>query len=278
VFGAGRRAVELNRGRLEQVIMNLAVNARDAMPTGGTLTIETADVELDDEAAARLGLDAGAYVVLRVSDTGTGMDADTRTRIFEPFFTTKDAARGTGLGLSTVYGIVTQAGGHIGVQSSPGAGTTFVIHLPLARPAAGEPARPDAVAPPAPLTGTLLVVEDDDVLRGLIRTMLETGGYDVLTARSGEEALAFAEAFGAGIDALVTDVIMPGMRGPELAGRLRALRPELRVVFVTGYSDDPPEHDLRPGDLLLTKPFGMEALLGAVSAVLSGNAARRAAQ
>ncbi|MGH2945843.1 MAG: hybrid sensor histidine kinase/response regulator, partial [Solirubrobacteraceae bacterium] len=277
VFGASLGTLEANRGQLEQVIMNLAVNARDAMPAGGKLTIETADAELEEDAAERLGLQAGRYVVLRVSDTGTGMDGDTMVRIFEPFFTTKGAGRGTGLGLSTVYGIVTQAGGHIGVHSSPRAGSTFVIHLPAARPAARVPAGEPSRAPATALSGTLLVAEDDDVLRGLIRVMLEQGGYDVLTAGSGEEALETAAAFAGGIDALVTDVIMPGMRGPELASRLRAERPELRVVFVTGYTGGPVEQDLRPGDALLTKPFGMDALLAALEEVLPEGRARRAA-
>jgi two-component system, cell cycle sensor histidine kinase and response regulator CckA len=277
VFGASPGAVEANRGQLEQVIMNLAVNARDAMPGGGKLTIETAEVALDDEASGRLGLSAGAYVSLRVADTGAGMDAELQTRIFEPFFTTKGAGRGTGLGLSTVYGIVTQNGGHIGVHSAPGAGSTFVVHFPAAPPGSAPPATEKSSGDGVALTGTLLVAEDDDVLRGLIRAMLEEGGYDVLTARSGEEALEAAAAFEGGIDALVTDVVMPGMRGPDLAARLRAQRPELRVVFITGYGNHPFEQELRPDDTFLTKPFGMEALLSALGEVLPAPGARRTA-
>jgi two-component system cell cycle sensor histidine kinase/response regulator CckA len=277
VFGASPDAVRANRGQLEQVIMNLAVNARDAMPDGGKLTIETADAVLDHEMADRFSLSPGPHVTLRVSDTGFGMDAELRTRIFEPFFTTKGAGRGTGLGLSTVYGIVSQSGGHIGVYSAPGAGSTFVIHLPAAPPVA-EAARADrAASPTATPSGTLLVAEDDDVLRGLIQAMLEEGGYDVITAASGEEALEAAAAFEGGIDALVTDVVMPGMRGPDLAARLRAARPDLRVVFVTGYGNHPFEQELRPGDTLLTKPFGMEALLSALGEVLPRGGARRTA-
>jgi two-component system, cell cycle sensor histidine kinase and response regulator CckA len=278
VFGSSTGAVEANRGQLEQVIMNLAVNARDAMPDGGKLTIETSDSTLDDEAAGRLGLSPGSYVVLRVSDTGCGMDADVRTRIFEPFFTTKDLGRGTGLGLSTVYGIVSQNGGHIGVQSAPGAGATFLIHLPAAPPAAAAIDVGHRTDAGGALTGTLLVAEDDDVLRGLIHAMLEEGGYDVLTARSGEEALETAAAFPGGIDALVTDVVMPGMRGPDLASRLRARRPDLRVVFITGYDNHPFEQELRPGDTFLTKPFGMEALLSALGEVLPAARAGRTAR
>jgi two-component system cell cycle sensor histidine kinase/response regulator CckA len=277
VFGASPGAVQANRGQLEQVIMNLAVNARDAMPEGGKLTIETAEVVLDEEPAGRLGVSPGAHVRLRVSDTGAGMDSELQTRIFEPFFTTKGVGRGTGLGLSTVYGIVTQSGGHIGVHSALGAGSTFVIHLPAAPPEAVTPAADEEVHGGEGLTGTLLVAEDDDVLRGLIQAMLEEGGYDVLTARSGDEALETASAFGGGIDALVTDVVMPGMRGPDLAARLRSKRPDLRVVFITGYGNHPFEQDLRPGDTFLTKPFGMEALLSALGEVLPAPDARRTA-
>jgi PAS domain S-box-containing protein len=275
VFGASPGSVEINRGQLEQVVMNLAVNARDAMPAGGKLTIETADARLDEDAAARLGLDAGSYVALRVADTGVGMDAETAEHIFEPFFTTKSLGGGTGLGLATVYGIVTGNGGHVGVQSAPGAGTTFTIHLPGARRVAAAaqdlPAEPASAAP----SGTVLIAEDDEVLRGAIRSMLEQAGYRALTARSGEEALATATAFAGGIDALVTDVIMPGMRGPELAARLRTARPGLRIVFVTGYSDAPLEHELRAGDVLLNKPFGMEALLAALGEALPDRSATR---
>jgi two-component system, cell cycle sensor histidine kinase and response regulator CckA len=275
VFGASPGTVELNRSQLEQVVMNLAVNARDAMPTGGKLTIETAEVALDEDAAARLGLAPGRYVTLRFSDTGVGMDADTRSRIFEPFFTTKEAGRGTGLGLSTVYGIVTQSGGHIAVESAAGAGSMFTIHLPCARAAARRRARGDDERPSVAPSGTLLLAEDDDTLRGLIRAMLEQGGYSVLAARTGEEALEVAAAFGGEIDALVTDVIMPGMRGPELATRLRVQRPGLRVVFVTGYADEPVERELRPGDALLTKPLAMSRLLGALGRVLPAAGARQ---
>jgi PAS domain S-box-containing protein len=275
VFGASPGTVELNRSQLEQVVMNLAVNARDAMPGGGKLTVETAEVELAGDAAARLGLAPGAYVVLRFSDTGVGMDPDTRSRIFEPFFTTKETGRGTGLGLSTVYGIVTQAGGHIAVESAPGAGTSFAIHLPCARAGARRRAGAAPAEPSAAPSGTLLVAEDDDTLRGLLRAMLEQGGYSILTARTGEEALEVAGAFPGAIEALVTDVIMPGMRGPELATRLRAERPELRVVFVTGYADERVERELRPGDALLAKPVGMEQLLSALGRVLPATGARR---
>ncbi|HWM09683.1 MAG TPA: ATP-binding protein, partial [Solirubrobacteraceae bacterium] len=276
VFGASPGAVDVNRGQLEQVVMNLAVNARDAMPGGGKLTIETRDAQLGEDAAERIGLSPGSYVALRVSDNGCGMDADTRAHMFEPFFTTKGAGNGTGLGLATVYGIVSQSGGHIRVSSTPGEGTTFLIHLPAAERAAApagaeEPARPGVTS-----SGTLLVAEDDDVLRGLIQSMLEEGGYDVLTARSGDEALEVAATEPGGIDALVTDVVMPGMRGPDLAARLRSRYPELRVIFITGYGNHRFEQDLRPGDTLLAKPFGMQALLEALGAALPAGARRTA--
>jgi two-component system, cell cycle sensor histidine kinase and response regulator CckA len=163
---------------------------------------------------------------------------------------------------------VSQSGGHIAVHSAPDAGSTFVIHLPAAPPVAERAGGDQPATASAPPSGTLLVAEDDDVLRGLIQAMLEEGGYDVITAGSGEEALEAAAAFEGGIDALVTDVVMPGMRGPDLAARLRSERPDLRVVFVTGYGNHPFEQELRPGDALLTKPFGMEALLSALGAVL----------
>jgi PAS domain S-box-containing protein len=275
VFGASPGAVQANRGQLEQVVMNLAVNARDAMPEGGKLTIETAEVALDEAAAGRLGLAEGPHVRLRVSDTGSGMDAELQSRIFEPFFTTKGEGRGTGLGLSTVYGIVTQNGGHIAVHSAPGAGSTFVIHLPAAPPRAVRPAAGVAERDSRALSGTLLVAEDDDALRGLIQAMLVEGGYEVLIARSGDEALELASTHEAGIDALVTDVVMPGMRGPELAARLRSTRPDLPVVFISGYGNHRFDQELRPGDRFLTKPFGMQALLTALSETLGGPDARR---
>jgi PAS domain S-box-containing protein len=273
VFGASPGTVEINRGQLEQVIMNLAVNARDAMPGGGKLTVETADATLDDEAALRLGIEPGEYVQLRVSDTGVGMDAETLAKVFEPFFTTKGVGGGTGLGLSTVYGIVTALDGHVAVQSAPGSGTVFTIHLPAARPQPATDEDVPAVAAPGAGSGTVLVAEDDDVLRGLVREMLEQLGFRVLVARSGEEALATAAAFAGTIDALLTDVIMPGIRGPELAMRLRGARPGLRIVFVTGYADTPLDQELRPGDVVLSKPFGMDALTAALGEVLPADTA-----
>jgi two-component system cell cycle sensor histidine kinase/response regulator CckA len=265
VFGASPAAVRANRNQLEQVILNLAINARDAMPAGGKLTIETADAYLDAGTAAEMGLQPGAHVVLRVSDTGAGMDAETRARAFEPFFTTKARGRGTGLGLSTVYGIVTQSGGHVTVHSSPGAGAAFVIHLPAAAPELSAPATEAPTARPSAEHGTLLVAEDDDALRSLFELTLREQGFELLTARSGEEALTVAADHGGDIDVLLTDVVMPGIRGPELAKRLRRRHPSLRVIFVTGYSEQPIADELRPGDVLLGKPFPMGELLAALA-------------
>jgi two-component system, cell cycle sensor histidine kinase and response regulator CckA len=266
VFGASPATVRANRTQLEQVTLNLAINARDAMPRGGQLTIETANATLDADVAGEMALHPGAHVLLRVSDAGSGMDAETRARAFEPFFTTKAPGRGTGLGLSTVYGIVTQCSGHVALQSSPGVGTTFTIHLPAAGTEAVAQASEPSVAPSL-TRGTLLVAEDDDSLRALFEITLREQSYDVLTARSGEDALAVAALHGGEIDLLLTDVVMPGMRGTELAARLRQRQPGLRVIFATGYSDQPVLQELRPGDELLDKPFSMAELIDAITRV-----------
>ena len=259
-------------GQLEQVIMNLAVNARDAMPTGGRLTIETANAELDRDAVRRHpDSDAGRFVLLAVTDTGCGMDAETREQVFEPFFTTKEAGKGTGLGLSTVYGVVKQTGGQIHLYSEPGQGTTFKIYLPRQDGIASPRSRPTVVGVP---TGeeTLLLVEDDDAVRRLAQRILVTAGYRVLSAASGEEALALAEQHGADIDLLVTDVVMPGMSGRELSQRLGPTLPRLRVLFMSGYTDNAIVHHgvLDPGTHFCTKPFTAAGLARKVREVLDG--------
>src|SRR3989441_649940 len=256
--------------QIEQVMMNLAVNARDAMPNGGKLTIETANVQLDDAYAHQHGpVQPGSYVMLAVSDTGCGMDRETQARIFEPFFTTKEPGKGTGLGLSTVYGIVKQSGGYVWVYSESGRGTTFKVYLPRV----DAPAQPHA--PPreaATLTGTetILLAEDDEILRPLTKGLLAKLGYAVLDAESADQALAVAGARQGPIHLLVADVVMPGASGRELARRLAQSRPETRVLYVSGYTDDAIVHHgmLEPGLNFLQKPFTPAGLARKVREVL----------
>jgi len=262
--------VRADSGQLQQVIMNLVVNARDAMPTGGKLVIETADAELTEQyAELHQAVIPGRYVMLAVSDTGVGMDAQTKARIFEPFFTTKEKGKGTGLGLSTVYGIVKQSGGYVWVYSEPGHGTTVKVYLPRV----DAPAEPQA--PPretATLTGTetILLAEDDEILRPLTKGLLTKLGYTVLDAESAQQALAVAGARQGPIHLLVADVVMPGASGRELARRLAQSRPETRVLYVSGYTDDAIVHHgmLEPGLKFLQKPFTPAALARKVREVL----------
>jgi two-component system cell cycle sensor histidine kinase/response regulator CckA len=230
--------IRADAGQLEQVIMNLAVNARDAMSTGGKLTIETANAELSEGyAEAHQPVVAGQYVMLAVTDTGTGIGPETRSRIFEPFFTTKERGKGTGLGLSTVYGIVKQSGGYIWVYSEPGRGATFKIYLPRVDAPLESPA-PARLAEGTPAgTETILLAEDDEQLRKLVRGLLDRMGYQVLSAATAEEALAQAGEYGEHIHLLLTDVVMPGVGGHQLARRLAEVRPETRTLFMSGYTD-----------------------------------------
>ncbi len=250
-----------DQGHLEQVIVNLAVNARDAMPDGGRLTIETSDVEVGDRSLGGLsGPPPGRYVRLTVSDTGVGIDPAIQARIFEPFFTTKPAAQGTGLGLSTVYGIVRQHGGDIAVQSASGRGTTFTIHLPRAAVTASPAISPDtAAAPPRP-SETVLVVEDEADVRAVAVEILRAGGYTVLEATDGQQALQMAARQRAPLHLLLTDVVMPTVNGWELAQRLTAMRPGIKTLFMTGYSEIALARDGRPSGIVLQKPFTPDSL------------------
>ena len=249
-------AVCADPGQLEQVLVNLVVNARDAMPQGGRLTIATANVHVAEGGASVLAVPPGRYVVLRVTDTGAGMDAATLERAFEPFFTTKPRGKGTGLGLATVYGIVRQSGGHVDVESTPGAGTTFRIYLPrVTEEAEAGVERP--VAAPARGAETVLVVEDDERVRVLARKVLEQAGYTVLVAAGGKEALAAAEGHAGPIDLLMTDVVMPEMSGRTLTRRLTQRHPGLKVLYMSGYSDeDIAQHGVfEAGIPFIKKPF-----------------------
>jgi two-component system, cell cycle sensor histidine kinase and response regulator CckA len=262
--------VRADAGQVEQVLMNMAVNARDAMPSGGRLLIETANVELDETyTRAHPGLRPGPYVMLTVSDTGHGMDPRTMARIFEPFFTTKEEGKGTGLGLATVYGIVHQSGGVVNVYSEPGHGTTFKVYLPRVEAGMEDVVRADP-GPPPQGTETILVVEDAEALRLLIRELLEAGGYTVLDAEGPEKALALVQSTPGSLDLVLTDMVMPRMGGPELARRITALKPEARVVFMSGYSDQAmgAQGMLEPDMRFLQKPFTMDALMRTIRQAL----------
>src|SRR5881396_1278167 len=262
-------AVCADPGQLEQVLVNLVVNARDAMPQGGRLTIATANVHVAEGGARVLAVPPGRYVVLRVTDTGAGMDAATLERAFEPFFTTKPRGKGTGLGLATVYGIVRQSGGHIEVESMPGAGTTFRIYLPRVEDVAEQGAASTAAAP-ARGAETVLVVEDDERVRALARKALEQAGYRVLVAAGGKEALAAAEGHDGPIDLLMTDVVMPEMNGRTLTRRLTQRHPDLKVLYMSGYSDeDIAQHGVfETGTAFIKKPFTPSVLTKKLREVL----------
>jgi two-component system cell cycle sensor histidine kinase/response regulator CckA len=260
--GLGR--VKADPGQIEQVILNLAVNARDAMPQGGKITIETANVVLDENYARdHATVQPGPHVMLAISDTGFGMDAETKARVFEPFFTTKEVGKGTGLGLATVYGIVKQSGGSIWVYSEPGKGTTFKIYLPRVEDALEENA--PAENRPRILRGTetILLAEDEEMVRNLMRTILEAQGYTVLVARDATEAMSFCHRHQGSISLLVSDVVMPGMSGRELAAQMAMVHPETKVLYVSGYTDDAVVRHgvLNAGLAFLQKPFSAESFL-----------------
>jgi PAS domain S-box-containing protein len=263
--------VEADRAQIERVILNLAANARDAMPDGGALTIETANVDVDAEQVRLHGDEGivGPHVVLAVSDTGMGMDEEVRKHLFEPFYTTKAAGAGTGLGLATVFGVVKQSGGGIYVYSEPGRGTTFKVYLPAA---ADAPATEAAAGEPDAAGGseTIMVVEDDDGVRDLVRLMLEANGYEVLTVQDPDEAARVCAERPCGVDLLLTDVMMPDVNGAALAEQLGALAPGLRVLFMSGYSDEAVQRHGMLGDhaAFLEKPFTERTLARKVREVL----------
>jgi len=263
VLGADLGRLKADQGQLEQVLLNLVVNARDAMPQGGKLRIDAQNMLMDDAFVRRYPypVQPGPYVCLTVTDSGIGMDAETKARAFEPFFTTKEKGKGTGLGLSTVYGVVKQSGGYIDIYSSPGAGTSFKIYLPRVE---------EAIKPEAPTGGatsftgneTILLAEDETSLRKLTRNTLELCGYKVLEAKDGVEALEVSGRYKGPIDLLLTDMVMPGMGGRALAQELARRRPEIRLAYMSGYTGQAvgSQGPVDPGSVFLLKPFTRELL------------------
>jgi two-component system cell cycle sensor histidine kinase/response regulator CckA len=264
-------AVKADLAQIEQVIVNLAVNARDAMPAGGKLVIKTANLVLDEAYVARhLEAQPGEHVLVAVTDTGMGMSEEVQVHLFEPFFTTKELGKGTGLGLATVYGIVKQSGGHVWVESEEGQGTTFKIYLPRARETARAALPPRSMAD-MPWGGeTVLLVEDDEGVRDLAGRVLRSQGYNVLEAQDGQEALRVSAHQTDPIHLLLADVVMPGISGKVLADQLTQTRPDLKVLFMSGYTDEEiVQHGvLEPGIVLLQKPFNPMALARKVRQVL----------
>lgn len=269
--------VKADRTQLEQVIVNLAVNARDAMPGGGQLTIEAAPVTLGED-YCRTHVDArpGRYVMLAVTDTGTGMDEQTQERIFEPFFSTKAPGHGSGLGLATVHGIVKQSGGSLSCYSELGRGTTFKVYLPRVDEAApAVSARPPAVSEPATGTETILLVEDEDAVRRVARRMLERAGHTVVEVAHSRDAVQVCERHGGPIHLLLTDIVMPDLSGPELAARLRQAYPDLRVMYMSGYAAAALTHNgvVDENTIFVPKPFTSDVLLNKVRQALDTSVA-----
>ena len=263
--------VEADPGQIEQIIMNLAVNARDAMPRGGRLTIETANMDLDvTYARNHMAVTPGPYVMMAISDSGTGMDEETLSKVFDPFFTTKEVGKGTGLGLSTIYGIVKQSNGNIWAYSEPGKGTTFKIYLPRVEKEIEETEAVEAAAESLTGSEAILVVEDNEMVRDLVQTIFQRHGYSVLTAQDGEEAIKVSKEHDGPIHLMVTDVVMPNMSGKELAERLNALRPDMKVLYMSGYTDNAIVHHgvLAQEMVFIQKPFTPESLARKVREVI----------
>ena len=272
---SGANWVQADPIQIHQVIINLGVNAHDAMPNGGRLTIEAGRVLAGPGLEPGLvPLEPGEYVTLAVTDTGRGMDADVQTRVFEPFFTTKPPGRGTGLGLSTVYGIVEQAGGRIGFRSAPDQGTTFVVYLPAKAAPEGPIDRPGAPSPIPTGSETILVAEDEDSVRSMVRKILSAAGYTVLEARHGADALLVSREYPHRIDLLLTDVVMPELNGLRLAEALARERPETQIVFMSGYTRDEVDRKglTEPGVTLIHKPFTVIELAALIRSTLDRKA------
>jgi CheY-like chemotaxis protein len=259
--------VKVDPTQIDQVIMNLCVNARDAMPDGGVVSVAARNVALSDFDAAPLGIAAGQYAALSVRDTGHGMDAETAARVFDPFFTTKEQGKGTGLGLSTVYGIASQNGGAIGVETAPGRGATFTVYLPRTREEAPERhEKPLPSGESGTRSGTILLVEDERSVRVLVQRLLEVEGYVVITAESGEHALEAARREEE-IDLVLTDMVMPGINGRQLVEKLERMRPGMKVVYTSGYFHD--SATATAGAPFLQKPYTKQALAQTVRDVLA---------
>jgi two-component system, cell cycle sensor histidine kinase and response regulator CckA len=279
VLGPALGRIKIDPGQMEQVLMNLVVNARDAMPQGGKLTIETANTVLDQTyGRSRAEVQPGRYVMLAVSDTGSGMDDQTKTRIFEPFFTTKEEGKGTGLGLAMIHGFIQQSGGHVFAYSEPGLGSTFKMYLPEVEDALSSARLPPAIDKTPHGDETILLVEDEAAVRSFARHVLQTCGYTVLDAAQGDEAVQLAETHHGTIHLLVSDVVMPGMGGCRLAERIVALKPGIKVLFVSGYADDAVvRHGILASEsAFLQKPFTPNALARKVRHTLDQDGASKA--
>jgi CheY-like chemotaxis protein len=268
--------VSADPGQVDQIIINIAVNARDAMERGGTIAIQTKNVHLDDGySSSHVGVAPGDYVAMSISDTGAGMSEETKARIFEPFFTTKEPGHGTGLGLSTVYGIVKQSGGNIWVYSELGKGTTFTIYLPRFSGDTPRPALPQSAIQEATGREHILIVEDDPTVRTLVAAMLSQCGYTTLAAASGEEALQICADLSVQVDLVVSDLVMPGMDGRDVGRHALELRPGIQLLFMSGYTEHAVlrRNIFEPGIFFLQKPFSHVALARKVREILDGTRA-----